>query len=794
MKKLLILIFLFISPYLYAASTDNLLKPEEAFQVSIEATSSDSITATWKIADGYYMYRKRFSFKSNKSSVTLGAPKFPEGDLQDDPTDGKVVVYRNSVSIKIPVHNKNNASSILLKTKSQGCSSTTGVCYPPQRIAIKVALPATTAAPILSGITGITGIDETSPASITDQPNAEGIGGITSDAENTTNNTISTPSELAKKLDIPTFEKNQKNNGPLPPDIAFAFDISALDKQTLNAHWQITPGHYLYQHKIRFKVRNTEGVTLGEWTLPKGTPHHDEYFGDIITYEKDFEVKIPLIGKVDSITIKTGYQGCSKVTGICYPPQNKTQTIDLSNAPDVDPNSIKNLTSSGNKISEQDQFANILKDNSLLTILGLFFLAGLALTFTPCVFPMIPILSGIISGQGDNISKKKAFFLSLAYVIPMALTYAIVGVLAGLSGESLTAALQTPWIIAAFALLFVALAFAMFGFYELQMPASIQNRLANVSNQQKSGSFIGAAIMGMLSALIVGPCVTAPLTGALIFIADTKDAFLGGLSLFMLGIGMGVPLLMIGTAAGEFLPKAGAWMDKVKAVFGVLMLGLAIWMLERILPVEATILLTSALLIGSAIYMKAIDTLDTQASGWDRLWKAFGIIILIYGILLMLGIAKGNNSFFTPLKDKVVTLQNTGSATETHKPDALVFTPIKGIKGLNSALETASAQNKTLMLDFYADWCISCKEMEHKVFTDPRIIKALAGTVLVQADVTENDAMDTALMKKFGLFGPPGILFFDTEKQEYRSFRVVGEMSADKFLAHVTEFLNKKNN
>ena len=799
MKKLLILIFLFISPLLYSASTDSLLKPEEAFQVSIQATDPDSITATWKIADGYYMYRKRFSFKSNKSGVVLGAPEFPEGELQDDPSAGKVVVYRNNVSIKIPIRNNSNISSILLKTKSQGCSSDTGVCYPPQKVGIMVTLPTTpTAAPALSGITGI---DETIPSPITGQSNSEGIegiGGITSDSEATTNNDISKASELAKQLGIPTFDTGKNSNGPLHPDKAFAFDISAIDKQTLNAHWQITPGHYLYQHKIRFKIRNTEGVTLGEWTLPKGIPHNDEYFGDIITYEKDFEVKIPLIGKVDSITIKTGYQGCSTITGICYPPQNKTQTIDLSTAPDVDLNKTNNLTNEtgNNKISEQDQFANILKDNSLLTIIGLFFLAGLALTFTPCVFPMIPILSGIISGQGDNISKKKAFFLSLAYVLPMALTYAVVGVLAGLSGESLTAALQTPWIIATFALLFVALAFAMFGFYELQMPASIQNRLASVSNQQKSGSFIGAAIMGMLSALIVGPCVTAPLTGALIFIADTKDAMLGGLSLFMLGMGMGVPLLMIGTAAGEFLPKAGAWMDKVKAVFGVLMLALAIWMLERILPIETIILLTAALLIGSAVYMKAIDTLDAQASGWDRLWKAIGIIILIYGIVLMLGIAKGNNSFFTPLKDNLVTLQNTaltGSTADAPKSDALVFTPIKGINGLNSALEIASAQNKTLMLDFYADWCISCKEMEHKVFTDPRIIKALEGTSLVQADVTKNDEMDIELMKKFGLFGPPGILFFDTKKQEYRSFRVVGEMTANNFLAHVTEFLNQKN-
>jgi thiol:disulfide interchange protein DsbD len=820
MKKLLLLISLLISTLisvqLYAINPDNLLKVDKAFQASIGDTSADSITATWKIADGYYMYRKRFAFSSNNSEIALGKPVFPEGELLKDPVLGQVVVYRDSVSIKIPIRNNKNQTAIKLKTKSQGCADA-GVCYPPQKVVLDVNLPTsrTVAAAPISDIAGIGGITSSSTVNNLDElkPKTESISDIagispsaeansldeltpskptTIDGIDNSASAATKPSDLASQLGIPSFKQN--SNGPLPPDQAFAFDISAIDKNTLNARWQITPQHYLYQKKIRFRAMNAQGIALGEWTMPKGKLQKDPTYGDTIVYNKDFEVRIPLIGKADSITIKTGYQGCSKSTGICYPPQNKTQTINLAAAPEVSQatrsNSLQVTDVNNNaKVSEQDRFANILKDSSLLTVIGLFFLAGLALTFTPCVFPMIPILSGIISGQGDNISKKKAFLLSLAYVIPMALTYAIVGVLAGLSGESLTAALQTPWVIATFALLFVVLAFAMFGFFELQMPASIQNKLTSFSNQQKSGSFIGAAIMGMLSALIVGPCVTAPLTGALIFIADTKDALLGGLSLFMLGIGMGVPLLMIGTAAGEFLPKAGAWMDKVKAVFGVLMLGLAIWMLERILPIEAIILLTATLLIGSAIYMKAIDTLDAGTSGWDRLWKAFGIIMLIYGIILMLGIAKGNSSFFAPLKDKTIIQQVAGNTT-VHT-EGLVFTPIKGIKGLDSALDSSSTKNKPLMLDFYADWCISCKEMEHKVFTDPRIIKALEGTLLVQADVTENDEKDIALMKKFGLFGPPGILFFDTKKQEYRSFRVVGEMSVDDFLAHIIEFLKK---
>ncbi len=789
MKKLLLLISLFISligSNIYAIATDELLKPDKAFQVFITDSNADSVTVTWKIADGYYMYRKRFSFKSDNPAVTLGKPNFPKGDLKDDPSFGQVVIYRNRVSVNIPFKNTGSASTIKLKTKSQGCADL-GVCYPPQKVALDFDVPSTIAAP-----TAINGNSNSAPAnefstleSIEDSPTP-----------------TTKPSDLAAQLGIPAFGKNTNNSGPLPPDQAFAFDISAMDKQTLNARWQVTSGHYLYQKKIHFRLLDAQGVELGERVMPKGKLQKDPNYGDTIVYNKDFDIKIPLTGKADSITIKTSYQGCSKLTGICYPPQNKTQTINLANAPEKSQATSTNATNisgidnsnslkSDKKVSEQEVFTNILKDNSLFTILGLFFLAGLALTFTPCVFPMIPILSGIISGQGSDISKKKAFILSLAYVIPMALTYAIVGVLAGLSGESLTAALQIPWVIGLFALLFVVLAFSMFGFYELQMPASIQNKLTRVSNQQEGGTFIGAAIMGILSALIVGPCVTAPLTGALIFIADTKDAFLGGLSLFMLGIGMGVPLLMIGTVAGEILPKAGAWMDKVKAVFGVLMLGLAIWMLERILPVEIIILLTAALLIGSAIYMKAIDPLDTTASGWDRLWKAFGIIIFVYGIILMFGVAKGNSSFFTPLKNRAVIQQVTGSTTGGVTSEGLIFARVKDIKSLDLALENAAAQNKKLMLDFYADWCISCKEMEHKVFSDPRVMKALENTVLVQADVTKNDEQDKALMKKFGLFGPPGIMFFGTNKQEHRSYRIVGEMSVDKFLAHVTEFLGK---
>jgi len=397
---------------------------------------------------------------------------------------------------------------------------------------------------------------------------------------------------------------------------------------------------------------------------------------------------------------------------------------------------------------------------------------------------MIPILSGIIVGQGEDITTRKAFYLSLVYVLAMAMTYTVVGILVGLSGENIQAWFQNPWIIGSFAAIFVALSFSMFGFYELQMPASIQSKLTNISNSQQGGNIVGVAIMGFLSALIVGPCVTAPLVGALIYIAETGDAVLGGMALFSLSMGMGAPLLLIGASAGKFLPRAGAWMDAVKAVFGVLLLGLAIWLLERVAPAAATMALWAALIIVSAIYMGAMETLAAGSSGWKKLWKGLGVLLLIYGIIILLGLASGNRNVYQPLKGLA------GMSGSTTQIEHLSFKQIKGVDGLNTELEKAKAAGKKVMLDFYADWCVSCKEMEVFTFSDPAVQKALEGVVLLQADVTPNDEKDTELYKHFGIIGPPSIMFFGTDGSEHRNYRVVGFMPAEKFSQHVTRALN----
>ena len=574
----------------------------------------------------------------------------------------------------------------------------------------------------------------------------------------------------------------------LDPDDAFKISYDAQPGQ-FKVNWIIADGHYLYREKMQIITDDT--ALIGQpLIMPAGDAKDDPIFNKTLYVFHNFvDVVLPYQftnnGDKD-VTFKVKYQGCSEVSGICYPPQTKKFTVRISpiSAAQAAEISTASEIDSAEPISEQDQITNTLKSGDTLLTLLVFFGAGLLLAFTPCVFPMIPILSGIIVGQGEDISTRKAFYLSLVYVLAMALTYTVVGILVGLSGENIQAWFQNPWIIGSFAIIFVGLSFSMFGFYELQMPASIQSKITNISNSQQGGNIIGVAIMGFLSALIVGPCVTAPLVGALIYIAETGDAVLGGMALFSLSMGMGAPLLVIGASAGKFLPKAGMWMDAVKAVFGVLLLGLAIWLLERVAPVAFTMALWAALIIVSAIYMGAIDSLKEGASGWSKLWKGLGLLLLVYGIIILLGLASGNRNVFQPLKGLDST---SGSAVAV---EHLKFTQIKGVDGLNAELDKARAAGKTVMLDFYADWCVSCKEMEAFTFSDAGVQQALSNVVLLQADVTPNDEKDTALYKHFGIIGPPSIMFFDTDGNERKNYRVVGFMPADQFSKHATRAVN----
>ena len=579
----------------------------------------------------------------------------------------------------------------------------------------------------------------------------------------------------------------------LDPDQAFVLSTRSENGQLI-AEWKIADGHYMYRDKIKIIPADDSNITTGALQLSPGEEKEDPYFGKIYVYHHQANARLPVIDNngVQSASFKVKYQGCSEVSGICYPPITKTITFDTSLIASADaaqataqpPISTPDISKDHAFVSEQDQIAESLQSGSVWLTLISFFGFGLLLAFTPCVFPMIPILSSIIVGQGDKVSSRSAFTMSLVYVLAMALTYTVAGVLAGVMGENIQAAFQNPWILGSFAVVFVLLSFSMFGFYDLQMPSSIQSRLTQFSNNQQGGTLTGVAIMGFLSALIVGPCVAAPLAGALIYIGQTGDAVLGGMALFALSMGMGAPLIAIGTSAGKLLPKAGTWMDAVKAVFGVMLLAVAIWMLERILPTSISILLWATLIIVSAVYMGAIDALKEGASGWYKLWKALGLMLLIYGIFLLIAVATGSGNMMQPLK-------GLGGGSATHSPSAapehLLFKKIKGVEGLRQALAEARDNNKPVMLDFYADWCTSCKEMESLTFSDPSVQAALKDVVLLQADVTPNDEKDKELYKHFGIIGPPAIIFYDSTGEEKRNYRVVGYMPAKKFSAHVKQ-------
>jgi len=567
----------------------------------------------------------------------------------------------------------------------------------------------------------------------------------------------------------------------LDPDQAFILKTWS-DNGRVFAQWQIADGHYLYRDKTKIIPADNSALITSNFVTDPGELKHDEFFGDIYVFHNSAKASVAVDNVKDGVknaSFKVKYQGCSEISGICYPPITKQITLNVNPISDAGASTLTESTPP-TPISEQDQIAALLKDGSVWLSLITLFGIGLLLAFTPCVFPMIPILSSIIVGEGKNISTSRGFSLSLAYVLGMASINTAAGVAAALTGESLAVMLQTPWVLASFAGVFVLLSLAMFGFYELQMPGFIQNRLTEASNKQKSGTLAGATVMGLLSAVIVGPCVAAPMFGVLLFISQTGDPYFGGLALFALSLGMGAPLIAIGTSAGKLLPKAGVWMDTVKAVFGISLLAVAIWMIRSIVAEEVVLMLSALLLIIPAIYMGALEGLKAESTGWARFWKGSGLVMFVYGIILMIGAATGSGSLTSPLKGLV---GSSVQATQT----GLSFTKIKGIEGLNQALAEAKAQNKTVMLDFYADWCISCKEMESFTFTDPTVKAALANTVLLKADVTLNDAQDKALYKHFKIIGPPAIIFYNQKSEELKPYRVVGYMPADKFSSHIAQ-------
>lgn len=564
----------------------------------------------------------------------------------------------------------------------------------------------------------------------------------------------------------------------LPADKAFALEVHAVDQHTLLASFKVTPDYYLYRNKIIFNVANDK-FHIARVDLPKGEPKEDPNFGTLEVFHQSFQAKI-ILDKIDGakpLTLNASYQGCSD-KGLCYPPIEKTFNIEFVQTLSASPSPASaSLALTSQPANDNTQIANLFKSGSFWVIVSFFFGAGLLLSLTPCVFPMIPILSGIIVGRGHKITHAHAFILSLSYVLGMAITYALAGVAAGYSGNLLSNALQTPWVLGSFAAIFVVLSLAMFGVYELQLPTALQSKLSNTSNKLHGGHISGVFVMGALSAIIVGPCVAAPLAGALLYISKTHDAVLGGTALFFLALGMGAPLMLIGSSAGALLPKTGPWMEAVKRFFGVLMLAMAIWIASPIIPVAVQMLLWAALLIFSAIYLHALDPLPHNARGWARLGKGLGILCLLLGATYLIGAMSGARDILRPLGNIV--------HSSAEAPATLNFARIKSSADLDARI--AQTKDKIVMLDFYADWCVSCKEMDRLTFSDAAVQAKLKNAILLQADVTANDAEDKALLQRFQLFGPPATLFFNAQGKELADLRVTGYQD-------VTEFMNSLQN
>jgi len=601
---------------------------------------------------------------------------------------------------------------------------------------------------------------------------------------------ISTAADAGSFLDALPGLGRSKQPTFLPPDQAFSLQVVARDANSLQANFNVTPGYYLYRDKIKFET-NDGAIGISAVNLPKGEMKQDPNFGPTEVFHNPFQGEIMLnrpAGSADGITLNATYMGCSE-QGLCYPPIEKVIRVSLSEIKTgSSANAAPSMTaapplpattsplgvpaSAGMPASENSQIAELFKGGSFWLVISFFFGAGLLLSLTPCVFPMIPILSGIIVGRGHKITKMHAFILSLAYVLGMAITYAAAGVAAGFSGNLISNALQTPWVLGSFSAVFVLLSLSMFGFYELQMPTVLQSKLTDTSNKLHGGHLGGVFVMGALSAIIMGPCVAAPLAGALLYIGQTHDALLGGVALFVLALGMGAPLLLIGTSAGALLPKAGAWMEAVKRFFGVMLLALAIWIVQPLLPVGVQMFLWAVLMIFSGIYLHALDSLPHNASGWHKLLKGVGVIALLLGAAYLIGALSGARDILRPLGN--IGRVETQATTEVH------FSRIRDIAELDRRIIQAAGQ--IVMLDFYADWCVSCKEMERFTFSDSAVQTKLKPVLLLQADVTANSEADKALLKRFGLYGPPGILFFDAQGKEKTDYRVVGYQDAKRFL------------
>ncbi len=725
-----LLIAMAVAP-LSAQDSDDLLEPERAFAFSAEVISPEEIMATWQIAPGYYMYLDKFGFDADPSGVAIAQVNYPPARTKHDEFFGDVQILEHSARITIALQRSvSDSGELLLSARGQGCNEPVGVCYPPITQTVTLALPTVTP-----------------PKS----------------------NTVNSVADLQQLLGVAA-------SGPefLDVDDAFVLKVNADGRDMLRAQFSVAPGYYLYRNKLSFETRG--GSALAEHTLPPGKRKQDPYFGEVEIFATDFDAQLPIIPETTAqeVILIANFQGCAE-QGICYPPVEKTFTIAL---PQVISNAVasENPTTTVGQQAEADE-GQTVSTRALVGYLGAAFATGLLLSFTPCVLPLIPILLGTIVGQSGT-RRGRATGLSVVYVLGTVATYAAIGAVAGATGEQLQAYFQNIWAIGAIALILGLMALSMFGFYEIQMPSALQSRLATGS-QGLRGSASMVFILGAASALIVGACVSPLLISVLSIAILNADPWIGAALMSSMALGMGVILVVAGAGATWLIPRSGLWMERVKQAFGVMLLGVAVYLLGAI-PAIPVLLLWATLFIITGVYLGAGRTLAADASGWAVFFKGLGIVLLVWGILAMIGGFSGNRSIMAPVSFSSLI----GASGGTSEEKAVHFESINSLVALDEALAEAKTTDKKVILDFYADWCTDCVRMEKTTFRDPLVTTALGGYRLLQVDVTDpDDPGGTAIKKRYGVFGPPAILFFNADSREYQSERRYGFIGADVLVA-----------
>jgi len=724
------------------ADSDEILPYKEAYKFTAIAKDAKTISASWEIVDKHLMYKDKFKFTSDTAGVEFGAPIMPKSDVKEgirpDGSMGPIQIYKHQVTIEIPITKiDSNVKEIKLVAHSQGCNDR--ICYPPNKQRITIAL-----ASQLSGL-----------SAIQDLSSSLGLGGAAS-------------------------------NEMMTAEQAFQFSSEITANNSIIARWKVAEGTYLYKKNFKF-LSDNPNVKIGTIVFPKADMKNDPVFGDVEVYHHDVELTIPLIftkATSGDTKIKIAYQGCSETLGICYPPAKKEVFIPASSV-----SLASSIASNSAAMAATDNSATTTSKVGFKDFIGYVLLAfaiGLGLTFTPCVLPMLPILSSIIIGQGgEQLSKTKGGILAGIYVLGTSVVYTIAGWIAGESGDQLQAYFQLPWVIATFAGLLFLLSLSMFGLFSIQMPSFIQSRMQEKSAALKGGTYVGVFIMGVLSSLIVGACASPLLLGVLGIAMTSHDPVLGAAIMFGMSMGMGVFLVAFGIGASALVPKAGGWMDSVKYGFGVLLIGVAIYLLQGV-PQAPVLYLWAALLIITSIYMGATQALPAAVNGWKVLWKGFATLMLIWGVLGLVGAMLGGRDILKPIPTDIfatnVTQVSSVGAAASHES---VFTRVKNLSELDAKLAEAKQAGKSVIIDYYADWCQDCLRMEKSTFNQPAVISLLnKDFVALQADVTDQYNEDTkAIMKRYGIFAPPAILFFNSKGELQEDLKLYGFKSTDDFVA-----------